>query len=117
MPEKRRERFLSEKELKHLGETFQKLEAAGEIDLFASAALRMLILTGARLSEITGLQWGMVDLENGFLRLPDSKTGAKVVFLNPPAIAVLMSLPEILGNPYVFPGETEGQSITNLSKA
>lgn len=117
MPEKRRERFLSERELKHLGDVFQAMEAAGEIDLFASAALRMLILTGARLGEITGLQWSMVDLENGFLRLPDSKTGAKVVFLNPPAIAVLMSLPEILGNPHVFPGEAEGQPITNLSKA
>ncbi len=49
--------------------------------------------------------------------IPDSKTGAKVVFLNPPAIAVLMSLPEIMENPHVFPGEAEGQPITNLSKA
>lgn len=117
MPEKRRERFLSESELKHIGSAFDELEAAGEIDLFACAALRMLILTGARLGEITGLQWSMVDLENGFLRLPDSKTGAKVIFLNPPAISVLGDLPQILGNPFVFPGEAEGQHITNLSKS
>ena len=56
------------------------------------AAIRLLIFTGCRLSEILTLRWEHVDLGRGCLRLPDSKTGAKVVHLNGAAVAVLQSL-------------------------
>ena len=46
------------------------------------AAVRLLIFTGCRLSEILGLRWEHVDLRHRSLRLPDSKTGAKVIHLN-----------------------------------
>lgn len=39
------------------------------------AAVRLLILTGARLREILDLKWSHVDLERGLLLLPNSKTG------------------------------------------
>ena len=114
MPESRRERFLSEKELKAIGTAISALEETLAIPLFAGSAIRMLILTGARLGEITGLRWEMVDTENGFLHLPDSKTGKKVIFLNPPAIELLNDLPRLQTNPYVFPGEIGNGPITNL---
>ena len=50
--------------------------------------LALLMLTGCRLSEIQKLRWQHVDLGAGELRLPDTKTGAKVVYLGDPAIAV-----------------------------
>ncbi len=40
------------------------------LDPFAAAAIRLLILTGARLREILNLQWEHVDLERGLLLLP-----------------------------------------------
>ena len=49
--------------------------------------------TGARLSEILPLKWEHLDRDAGVLRLPDSKTGAKILTLNAPALAVLAALP------------------------
>ncbi len=116
LPERRRDRFLTEKELERLGQVIQEMEDAITDSIYVFAALRMLIFTGARLSEILTLTWAMVDLENGMLRLPDSKTGAKVIFLNPPAIRLLKVLPEIQDNPYVFPGDRENDRLVNLEK-
>jgi integrase len=60
---------------------------------YPAAAIKLLLLTGARRSEVTGLQWQHVDFEHQCLRLPDSKTGAKVVYLNAPALEILANLP------------------------
>jgi integrase len=44
------------------------------LDLFAVAAIRLLILTGARLREILDAQWQHVDLERSVIFLPDSRS-------------------------------------------
>jgi len=98
----RKERFLSGEEIRRLGEALGAAEKAGT-NPYAIAALRLLVLTGARKMEILGLQWPWVDFERGTLRLPDSKTGAKAIPLGAPALAVLRTLPRIQGSPYVFP--------------
>ena len=72
------------------------------INPFAAAGIRLLIFTGARRNEILTLKWEHVDLERGVLRLPDSKTGHKVIELNTPAMSVLASIPRI--GPYVIAG-------------
>jgi integrase len=76
------------------------------IDPFAAAAIRLLILTGARLREILKLEWKHVDLERGLLLLPDSKTGAKSIILNAPALAVLAGLKRI--GAHVIAGQSAG---------
>jgi integrase len=48
------------------------------------AGTDLLLLTGGRRGEIIRLQWQHIDFEQQCLRLPDSKTGAKVVYLNAP---------------------------------
>ena len=53
------------------------------------------MLTGCRKGEIVNLCWDHVDFERECLRLPDSKTGAKVVYLNAPARALLCELPRM----------------------
>jgi len=63
-----------------------------------------LLLTGCRRGEIVNLRWECVDFEHECLRLPDSKTGAKVVYLNAPARALLQALPRMASNPRVIPG-------------
>ncbi|MEQ9328072.1 MAG: tyrosine-type recombinase/integrase [Rhodospirillales bacterium] len=80
----------------------------------AIAAIRLLIFTGARLSEILTLKWDYVSIERAEARLPDSKTGAKTIHLTPPALEVLQALPVVSGNPYVIPGAKPGAHFVNL---
>src|SRR3954452_19465853 len=78
---------------------------------FAAAALRLLLFTGCRVSEILELRWEHVDAERGLLFLPDSKTGRKTIVLNAPALAILAELPRIPGNPHVICGQKPGAAI------
>jgi integrase len=48
------------------------------------------------------LRWSEIDFDNGFARLPDSKTGPKVLRLGAPALEILRALPRTFG-PYVLP--------------
>ncbi|HIJ84715.1 MAG TPA: integrase arm-type DNA-binding domain-containing protein [Magnetococcales bacterium] len=114
-PEQRRERFLTADELTRLGEALQQAEHEG-VNLFAINALRLLLLSGMRRGEVLTLQWAHVDFEQGCLRLPDSKTGAKVVHVGAAAFELLARLPRIEGNPFCFPGAVEGQSLVGLPK-
>ena len=99
--EEGRERYLNSQELRRLGEVLEEAETMGlpwnidfgsptakhvpknwkgqreKLDPHAIAAMRLLLLTGARLREILHLKWQHVDLERGLLMLPDSKTGRK----------------------------------------
>jgi integrase len=60
-------------------------------------------LTGCRKNEIASLQWSSVDLDRGYLRLPETKTGARTVHLGSHAVELLASLPRFAGSPFVFP--------------
>jgi integrase len=111
--EQRRERFLSPQELARLGEALAEADSASP---YVVAAIRLLVLTGARLSEILTLQWSHVDFDNVLLRLPDSKTGQKVIYLNAPALQILTGLPRLEGNPFVICGKREGARLINLQK-
>lgn len=91
--EVKRERFLSSAETAKLADALAGLEAEAKITATVAAAIRLLLFTGARRGEICGLRWEHVDFERGYLRLPDSKTGAKTIALNAPALQVLASLP------------------------
>lgn len=122
-----RERFLSVAELERLGAAIRKAETDGiawrirpdgktkhvpkekratVIGEHAAAALRLLILTGARLREILHLEWQHVDSDRGLLLLPDSKTGQKTIVLNAPALTVLNGLTRV--GRYVIAGDTVG---------
>jgi len=133
--EQRRERFLNTEELAGLGDAIREAETIGilwEVDdnkptakhipkhrrtvigPHAAAALRLLILTGARLREILGLKWEYVDKERGLLFLPDSKTGRKTILLNAPALAVLSALPRV--GSYVIMGGHPEKSRHDLNR-
>lgn len=53
------------------------LQAEGELSAHAVAAIRLLVLTGCRKSEILTLQWPFVSFERRCLEVPDSKTGPR----------------------------------------
>jgi integrase len=113
--EQSRERFLSDKEFAALGEILAKADA-GPIDVEghklpvkinpqAVLAIRLLIFTGARVSEILGLRWETINWQAQRAELPDSKTGKKHLPLPPAALEVLrgLDMPEN-GQGYVVRG-------------
>ncbi len=61
------------------------------------------MLTGCRLGEIMTLKWDYVDLKARELRLPDSKTGAKIVHFGETAAKVLKGIEKLDDNPWVIP--------------
>ena len=113
-PLRRRERFLTEAEFERLGCALDALEAEGGASACAVAAIRLLMLTGCRKSEVLGLRWEDVALGESELRLADSKTGARVVSLPPPAAGLLAALPRLPGNSWVFPGRKPGARLSGL---
>ena len=109
--EHKRDRFLSPEELICLRKALDDEE---EMAPSAVAAFRLLIFTGARLSEIQTLKWAYIQGDRAFL--PESKTGAKILYLNEAALDVLGSVQRIDGNPYVITGKEDGAYLTDLQK-
>ena len=83
-PQKGSERFLTDRELRRLSAT---LRAHEERRSLLVAAVRLLLLTGYRKSEILMLRWS--DYRDGHLFLRDSKTGPRTVWLSQPARDIL----------------------------
>ena len=103
--ERKRERFLSPEETERLGEVLREVEQEMPS---AVAAIRLLLLTGCRLSEIQTLRWEYV--KDDCIELPDAKTGGRVVPLGPEARAILVSLPRQEDNPWVIAGRVAGHA-------
>jgi integrase len=87
--EHRRERFFTDEEMKRLGEALTAMENDFAIMRGVATAVRLLALTGCRMSEILGLKWAQVDLNAGSFRLDDAKAGARTVTLNAAALTLL----------------------------
>jgi integrase len=102
--EAKRERYLSAAEFSQLADTLAEAESDGTESPHVIAAVRLLMLTGCRLREILHLRWDDVDLENGRLNLPDSKTGAKTVYLSATARQILAEIPRTADYPWVIEG-------------
>lgn len=113
---KPRERFLSEREVAILAAAVAALEDEGGLNSSMADAVRVLMISGARKSEILNLQKAWVDLARSALRLPDSKTGAKVIPLASPALAIIAERMDG-ASPYVFPAARGDGPTTGLTKA
>jgi integrase len=137
--EQGRERFLTVDELGRLGVALAEGETVGlpyevddtkpnakhapkadkrrvKLDPYAVAALRLLLLTGARLREILHAKWEQVDVGRGVIFLAESKTGKKPIYLSAAAQAVLAALPRLEANPYVIAGARDGAPRSDLKK-
>ena len=94
----RMERFLSAREYGQLGTALQDFDVEYPSVI---AAIRLLIYTGARCGEIEKLRWEWV--QEPRLMLPDSKTGAKIVYLNRQAVEVIATIPDRKAAGLLFP--------------
>ena len=112
--ETKRERFLSSGEILRLGEALTAFETEQPSMKSAVDAIRLLILTGCRLSEVQMLKWSYV--HDRYFRLPDSKTGRKDVPIGPAVHEVLASIERQPDNDYVIAGRFSGQHLTDLQR-
>lgn len=116
--ENRRERFLSEREFARLGQALREAEIENVELPGAIAAIRLLLFTGCRCSEILRLRWDDIDFQRGLFWLRDSKTGARTVPMNAPARAVLSAHRETVGEAeWVIEGLREGRPLSSLWRA
>jgi integrase len=113
-PERRRERHLSPDEIGQLGQTLSEAERSGSEPQPVIDAVRLLMLTGARLSEIQTLKWEHI--QDRYIALPDSKTGAKRIPLGKDALQVLSRIKQLPNNPYVIVGTLPGQHWTDMQR-
>jgi integrase len=139
-PEKPRERFLTEIELTRLGTaldvaakgyqfvdwtTYPRKDKPVRLtpeDWRSITATRLLLLTGARMTEVLSLRWAWIDWNLGIAHLPDSKTGPKTLFLPEPVRKILREIePRVARHfpesPYVLPGNRTGTHFQGLQGA
>ena len=134
-----RERYLSKNEFLRLSEALTAAETIGlpysvdefgpkakhapkpekrlrKFDSHAIAAILLLILTELDCANCFTPNGSTSIFERGMVLLPDSKTGRKPIYLSAAAAAILSTLPRLDGNPYVFPGEKNGQPRADLKR-
>lgn len=106
-PEVKRQRRLSDLEVKRLGQALAQAREAPELIL----AVKLALMAGMRKGEIEVARWSWFDAEAGELRIPATfhKTGSKtgkprVVHLCSSLVVELMALPRTLGCPTIVPG-------------
>ncbi len=107
---KRMERFLSPSEYGQLATALNDFESEYPL---AVAAIRLMMYTGARRGEIEMLRWEWVQPPR--LMLPDSKTGAKIVYLNRQAVEIVEALPDRRSRGLVFPSRHDPQKQISLA--
>ena len=105
-----RARVLSEDEMQRVLAAIDHLE-----DPFARTGLLLLILTGARASEVLRAQWADIDLDDATWRIPSPKAGhPQVVPLHTEAVSLLRDLPRL--GPYLLPGRDKERHRVDLKR-
>jgi integrase len=108
------ERFLTKDELASLGDVLDAMRTGKHpARRGAAAVISLLLLTGCRYREIMDLQWP--DVKGNRLKLRDSKTGPRTVWLGAPARAIIDGLPRRQNNPWLFWNERTRQRLKDIS--
>jgi integrase len=98
----RRERLLSGSEIGALMKTLDAADSDRGEHPQITAAIRTVILTGARISELLNLRWPHIRRDEMELHLPDTKTGFSRRPISAAALAVLDGVERMPGVEYVF---------------
>lgn len=111
--EKKRDRWVTHEEMPALARGI-----AAESNPYMRAVFWMLLLTGARKSEILRVRWEHVDLDRRELFIPETKTGTSYTLpLSSAALRILGGLEPQQGNPFVFCSHIEGRHLVGPYKA
>ena len=96
-PERHRERFFNDTEMRRLGEVLANAEQEKTEPASVILLIRLLAATGMRLGEALALRWADVDLHGRTIRLGDAKAGARTVHLGADAVVLLDSVKQDSG--------------------
>lgn len=99
-----RDRVYSGQEIKALYTSFEALQPV------VCTALKVLLLTGQRATEIYGLRWD--EIEDGVVTLPSSRTKSKREHVFPLSKQVLALLPEQTESEFIFSARTKCDHVT-----
>jgi integrase len=94
-----RDRVLTDDEIKGFW------QATADMGFPFGPAYRLMLLTGQRRGEVTGMKWSQIDLSRALWTIPAemAKNGrAHEVPLSPPALDIIKTLPRFVGSDYVF---------------
>lgn len=100
----RRQRRLSDDELRLMGRVIREAAADGEHPT-GIAAVRLMLLTGFRRMEVLGMERQWFSPKEHCIRFPDTKSGAQIRVLGEAAMACIEALPGRDGSPFVFPAD------------
>lgn len=113
--EERRERWLSDAELRRLMAVL-----ADHPNQRAANAVRFQLLTGARIGEVMSARWSDIDFERGVWTKPSHHTKQKRTEhlpLSAPALALLAGMKESAGTKdYLFPGDAPEKPLQRIKK-
>lgn len=101
---KARTRRLSAAEIRALGDAMQ-IAKRNEENPIGIAAVRALLLTGYRISEVIGMEHSWLHADQGYVHFPDTKTDGQVRPIGRAAIQLLKVLPEKRGLSLFFPSD------------
>jgi integrase len=107
-PEYKKTVYLSLEDIEKLWHELNLYELKHPRAIHLVNAIRLLLLTGARMREITNLTWYEVDFSNKVINLGDRKTEKKYIYLSDKAIEVLQNIPR--RNEMVIPGYKKGNT-------
>lgn len=109
----RRERFLSSKEAGRLLKA-----ASSSFNPQLHAIVSLLLLTGARVSELLSAHWQHIDLERQAWLIPTSKTGkSRYVPLSRDAIEIIERLPKFDGCSHLLPNVVTQKPFVSIKRA
>ena len=105
--------LISDEDMVRIFRYLDKLDAEGLENYVIPLAIRLQFEFAGRRSEIVGLQWDWVDLENRRVVWPDSKTGGMSKPLSEEAHRLLSTAPRQEDCPHVLPSPSHpGQHLT-----
>lgn len=114
--EGKHERILNDAELERAFAAIQTAEGEKKLSVWACAALRFAILTGARPAEIRAIEWRHLDRDRKRVVLEDSKANRqRIIYCNDAAWTVATSCPRF--GKFVFAGEIKNTPYQNLTRA
>ena len=108
--EKKHERYLSQEEVARL---LRVLDESRNVIL--ADIIRMLLFTGARKREILDARWEFVNMEDGILTVPRSKSGKpRHIVLATAPLEILQRQPRSADQPWVFPSPRTGRPFVSI---
>jgi integrase len=114
-PENQRDRHPSSEEYTAIGKALAELEAKGSVSEKVGDAIRVLALTGFRLSEVRWLRWRNIDSKSGKVTLERAKNGkleSKARIVGTASLAIFSSQQRGEDDDFVFPGKSAYEPVS-----